>query len=72
LIFCDGRAMAEARGWGSPLGFMSRAMAAAAALMSCSEWVAVGEQPLTGAIRMCWRIWICKLALARTLTVLSL
>jgi len=49
-------AVAAARGWGSNLGFMSRAIAAAAALMSCSEWVAVGKQPLTGAIRMFWRI----------------
>lgn len=59
LIFCEGRAAVDNEEWHSPFGFMSRAMAAAAALMSCNEWVAVGDDPaavmLTGAIRMSCR-----------------
>lgn len=60
LGFCVGSAAGSAAN--STLGFISSAMAAAAALMSCSELVVVGEEPdatatAAGAINICCSIF---------------
>lgn len=60
LGFCAGSAAAGTAA-NSPFGFISSAVAAAAALMSCSEFVVLGEEPsvaatAAGAIKICCSI----------------